>query len=500
MDDFNGRIRDLTNQIERLERENRKALRNYQRNLERELALLQNRTQKENQSQLRALEKEYRKKFHEYERFMRGEITSLEKEVQNEIRKKNIAINNLKKEMREIEKQLKSQIEHLKKEMQDDQERKREIAEQYVQVFKNLLDEFDELPHRIFIPGKVDNIANVQDELNRLEKLKMYEAESATAISQTSALHRLQIELNEQKENWEREYQIYKQNVSHLCSSLSEHLSHWNGDYVQSIQPFYDEPSYQISFSQSVDECVTEVDFWSFGEYRLYFERLKEEMNLISIIEEQGIDCYLLQQEAMPTSSLIIKNTEIHQLNDQIYDVYDKAKDNQVKYLLRKDMMKKILQGFEVTRHMKIVGIKIGAVQDEDDCYKKYKALSNNTLVGDTRQILHGILLTQAKTYIHIFIRPEDLETSYRNVIILYDDFGKHQRYLATIERDDYMMLVRILNRNGLEIGQNGFEKNNNWYVPFLNRDTISFLQKSTDKNIQKFAGRLNHIVTSRGG
>ena len=26
MDDFNGRIRDLTNQIERLERENRKAL------------------------------------------------------------------------------------------------------------------------------------------------------------------------------------------------------------------------------------------------------------------------------------------------------------------------------------------------------------------------------------------------------------------------------------------------------------------------------------------
>ena len=163
-------------------------------------------------------------------------------------------------------------------------------------------------------------------------------------------------------------------------------------------------------------------------------------------------------------------------------------------------MMKKILQDFEVTRHMKIVGIKIGAVQDEDDCYKKYKALSNNTLVGDTRQILHGILLTQAKTYIHIFIRPEDLETSYRNVIILYDDFGKHQRYLATIERDDYMMLVRILNRNGLEIGQNGFEKNNNWYVPFLNRDTISFLQKSSDKNIQEFARRLNHIVTSRGG
>ena len=118
-------------------------------------------------------------------------------------------------------------------------------------------------------------------------------------------------------------------------------------------------------------------------------------------------------------------------------------------------------------------------------------------LIGDPRRSLHGILISTGDLEIHIYIRPEDLGDRYRNIILLYDDFGD-QGYLSSAEFDDYQMLLRILRQLDLKIDDRGYEENDIWYIPFVDLQAVSNLQASKDINIQKFAGKLNRAIRRR--
>ena len=69
---------------------------------------------------------------------------------------------------------------------------------------------------------------------------------------------------------------------------------------------------------------------------------------------------------------------------------------------------------------------------------------------------------------------------------------------MASIECDDYQLLKRIMQMTGLLIDNQGYERNGEWYVPYINQEAISLMQNSRDQEIVKFAGKLNHMLKNR--
>ncbi|MCD7809594.1 MAG: hypothetical protein LUH02_09640 [Erysipelotrichaceae bacterium] len=500
MDNYEAQIANLNRQIQKLKRENQAALSKQQRQYEASLRQIEEKMRRINENDRRKLENEYNKKLREYERFMRGELTSLDKEMQKEIRQNNREIQTLNKKIKDIEKQLKTEVKQLKTNLQQDLKRKKEIAKQYIQEFKEVLSGFDQLPHLKFTPKELEAIENEQKEFKVLEEGQMYEAQSAVAISLTSSLHRLEIKVDDYTNEWIKEYNVYKQYSEHLFHTIRHQMSIWQVDFAKSVKDKEVKDFYQWDFEEEKD-VIKEIDYWAFGEYRCIVECLEENMEIIDGIETQGIHDYLLDRESLATSELVEKTNELQQRLNDIYSIYDKAVDNQDKYKERRQMMKLLLEEFEIRRGVTSDDIRIEKAKDDSTRdYVDYKVLAKN-LRGDLRRGMHGILWCDGDVSIHIYIRPENLGDHYRNIVILYDDFGEHSGYIRSMEYDDYKMMIRILREQGLNIADNGYESEDNWYIPFINDEhfsTISMLNESNDNNIKIFANQLKHFINSR--
>lgn len=499
MDQYNRTLQDLLKRIEQLRRENRRELDKQQRIYETNLKRLEKKMLLKSQKEREEIEKEYKRQMHEYERFIRGEIKNLDRQLQNEIRKKNKEIQTLKNRMKAIEKALQDDIQDLKKNLQDDLDRKKKIARNYEVEFKQVLKGFDILPHLKFTPQKLDTISSIQNNMDTLDASEMYEAKAAIAISGTSSLHRLEIEVEECAGIWKREYALYKQYVSYLYCTIQHHLALWQADFSKKYEEKgVNDDFYQDVFDDNQWNLIKEIDYWAFGKYRCHFEKLKEEMELIQEIESVSIDKYLLDETSIALNTVSQKNDDLHDILEKLSAIFNKAMDNQQKYKERQKMMKNILDEFEIRRHVQKVGISLERPRDDSSQeYVDYKILAKN-LKGDLRRSMHGILHCQSDVYIHIYIKVEDLKDRYRNVMILYDDFGENQGYLASMEQDDYRMLIGILNDYDLQIDSHGYEQNDNWYVPFVNLENISQMQSSDDLEIVKFAGKLNVLIKAR--
>ncbi|WP_346698317.1 hypothetical protein [Thomasclavelia spiroformis] len=498
MNGYQGQLALLKQRINQLDEDYRAKLAKEKRKFEQELKRLEQRMIRQNETERKKLEQEYRRKIKEYQRFIRGEITSLDKELQEEIRQKNREISSLKRQMKEIENNLKKNIEGLKQNIKEDLKRKREIAGRYVNEFRNVVAAFTKIPHQKFTPDKLDTIKEVEKEFNILDDGEMYEAKTAVAISSTSALHRLEIEVAELSDQWVSEYQLYKQYTSHLFYSIYNHMVRWEVDYAKKINEIdVTDTFYLNDFDENKINIIKEIDFWSFGKYLEYFNQLEQELELIKEIEHRGIDDYLLDEESIAITTLIEKSRNLNESLNQLFEVYTKAQDNQEKYHLRKEIMNDIIKQFEIKRNVQKSQIKVEkAIDDSALEYVNYKMLAKK-LIGDPRRSLHGILISTGDLEIHIYIRPEDLGDRYRNIILLYDDFGD-QGYLSSAEFDDYQMLLRILRQLDLKIDDRGYEENDIWYIPFVDLQAVSNLQASKDINIQKFAGKLNRAIRRR--
>ena len=498
MNDQFTTIQNLQQTIVNLKRELAGIYAQKEREMKAELSRLERKMHIKNQQDLRELENKYRDKMKEYERLMRGETAIFDQRLQEEIRTKNQEIQNLKNQMQTIEQQLNNQVKDLKLHLHEDSERKKKIAREYEQEFKEVLNGFDDLPHIKFTPKKLDTIAAMQEDMNTLEKGKMYEAKAAVAISGTSSLHRLEIEVKEFVSKWKSEYLIYKQYVSHLYHTILNHMEMYSPDYATKEENIErNELFYQDDFDNNKQNLVKEIDYWAFGKYRCCFERFIEEMKCIQDIEKMGVDNYLLKDDSLSLAELNEKAHTVYEVLNQINLIDSKAMDNQQKSKDRVSMMRDVLHAFEIRRDANIV--LIANERPHDDASKEYvdyKILAKE-LQGDTRKSIHGVLEVEDGVYIHIYIRPEDLGAKYRNVIILYDDFIDHG-YLTTMEQDDYKMLIGILNDLSLQIDQYGNEKENNWFIPYINMEAITYLRQSKDSNISKFAGELHKFIKSR--
>lgn len=499
MDSYYQKIEQLNRYIKQIENERDILLNKQKRYFEAKIKKLESQMSRENEKQRRQLEAEYLKKLREYKSFIHGEYNQLEQQFQDEIKNKDRQICQLKNEIRDIEKVVQKEVRNLKVRIQMDIKKKKEMAIQYVLQFQKVLKNFHVIPHQKFAPKKLDNLQSLQREMDALETGEMYEAESAVAISGISSLHRLEIEVNEQVKSWMREYDLYKQYTQLFYTVITHHLAIFQPDLTSCVkEDEINETFYKNLLSSHQKDIVTEIDYWAEGKYRQYIDELVENMELIKTIEAQGVNEYLLRDESVALSLLVQKNQTMDFMIQGIDDVYFKANDHQRKYHMRKDMMKHLMKHFEIERNAFQEGIRLLKPQDESSLdYVMYKTLDGH-LQGDLRRAMHGLLRCQGDIYIHIYIRPEDLGDHYRNIVILYDDFGENYGHLVSIECDDYQLLKRIMQMTGLLIDNQGYERNGEWYVPYINQEAISLMQNSRDQEIVKFAGKLNHMLKNR--
>ena len=104
---------------------------------------------------------------------------------------------------------------------------------------------------------------------------------------------------------------------------------------------------------------------------------------------------------------------------------------------------------------------------DEEFVFNVYKKTIDNAniKIGITRtpvpEILALYIQVENLSYETPYIfKVEDLKDRYRNIMILYDDFGENYGHLVSIECDDYQLLKRIMQMTGLLIDNQGYERN----------------------------------------
>jgi hypothetical protein len=226
----------------------------------------------------KAVQKEYERLLREYQKSAGKEIQEQQLKMDTEYQKLLASMRQKEQEWSEKSRQLEKLISQLKETAKDNDQKKAIEANSYMADTAVVYKEIEKKPHEKFFPKRLQNFYNTIQEARTLHKSGLYEAATAISVSTRSGLNRLGYEVDEQYEEWKRQYYIFKNNVELMRLKLNNELGEW--------------------------ENFVEINFWSRGEYESQNKRIMEFERELLKAEEMGIDDYIKDETSLGTEDL----------------------------------------------------------------------------------------------------------------------------------------------------------------------------------------------------
>lgn len=224
------------------------------------------------------VQKEYERLLREYQKSADQEIQEQQLRMDTEYQKLLASMRQKEQEWNEKSRQLENLISQLKETASDNDQKKAIEANSYMADTAVVYKEIEKKPHEKFFPKRLQNFYNTIQEARTLHKSGLYEAATAISVSTRSGLNRLGYEVDEQYEEWKRQYYIFKNDVELMRFKLNNELNEWKN--------------------------FVEINFWSRGEYESQNKRITELEREISKVEEMGLDDYVKNESSLSTDDL----------------------------------------------------------------------------------------------------------------------------------------------------------------------------------------------------
>lgn len=422
-------IRRLENQIRELQRELQRQ--NYEAARMRQSLADENlRNLRAYQEQMRnnlnqhdkSVQKEYERLLREYQRSTEVQIQEQQLEMDIEYQKLVAGMKQKEQEWVEKSRQLENLIIELKKNTQEKDNASAQEANQYMTRAALTYKDIEKKPHEKFCPKRITAFYNAIREARTLFKSGLNEAAIAIAISAKSGLIRLGYEIDDEYEEWKRQYFIFKNKVGMIHLNLSDEIKSWmeisTGKKESNIT---DEKKRKLQFG---------IDFWSKGEYAMIYHRISKFGREIAKIEKNGFDQYLKEESSYSIDDLKKYINELDELNKKMEIMCQLYVSRYYSSCERADWGEKIIDYFvdEINLTWMEDETHFKAVDPDDKERRDYvEYMQSNHGAGynlvDMREWLEIVFKNSMETRIFIYIVPYEKNVSVENRMVVYVDY-----------------------------------------------------------------------------
>ena len=425
-------IRRLENQIKQLQKELEKQ--------NKEAAKMRQRLSDENLRKLKEYEREMQSSLDqhdrnvqmEYERLLNEYQTSISIEIQEQqlamdVEYQKLLATTQAKEREWIEKsqQLENLITELKKSTQEKHQISAQESDKYMMQAGMAYKEVEKKPHEKFFPKRIKAFHTAICEARTLAKSGLNEAAIAIYISTRSGLNRLGFDVDEQYDEWIRQYTIFKNKVGLLHIQTTDELAFW-------VNLSTDRNVKRDNLSEDEkNEARIQINYWSSGEYGRICKRLSEFAKEISEVEKTSPTEYLKREESYDIEVLKKAISELDEMSDKYKDLSVLYTESYNASCERADWGELIIDFFEgeinldwIEDETHFKNADIDTLGSSD--YEQYMQhmYGQEYIKVDTREWLELVFQNSQETSIYIYIVPYEKGTHVENRVVLYIDYS----------------------------------------------------------------------------
>ncbi|MDE6024277.1 MAG: hypothetical protein K2G45_02385 [Lachnospiraceae bacterium] len=452
-------IHRLENQIkqlqEELEKQNKEAAKMRQRLSDENLRRLKE-YEREMQSNLdqhdRDVQMEYERLLNEYQRSVNAEIQ--EQQLAMDVEYQKLLATTQAKEREWIEKsqQLESLITELKKSTQEKDQISAQESDKYMLEAGMAYKEVEKKPHEKFFPKRIKPFHTAICEARTLAKSGLNEAAIAIYISTRSGLNRLGFDVDEQYDEWIRQYSIFKNKVGLLHIQTTDELAFWVNMSANKTVKTDD-----LSEAEK-NEARIQINYWSTGEYGNICKRLSEFAKEISEVEKTSPTEYLKREDSYDIDVLKKSITELDEMLGKFKDLSVLYKERYNASCERADWGELIIDFFEGEINLEWLEEETHFKDAEADVlvavdYEQYMQhiYGQEYDKVDAREWLELVFQNSQETDIYIYIVPYEKGTHVENRVVLYIDYSGavNDDYSRTIYAH-IMESIRLEEDNGV--------------------------------------------------
>ena len=425
-------IRRLENQIKQLQKELEKQ--------NKEAAKMRQRLSDENLRRLKEYEREMQTSLDqhdrnvqmEYERLLNEYQTSVSIEIQEQqlamdVEYQKLLATTQAKEREWIEKsqQLENLITELKKNTQEKDQVSAQESNKYMMEAGMAYKDVEKKPHEKFFPKRIKPFHTAICEARTLAKSGLNEAAIAIYISTRSGLNRLGFDVDEQYDEWIRQYTIFKNKVGLLHMQTADELAFWVNMSSNSNKKTDDLKD------EEKEVAKLQVNYWTTGEYGNICKRLAEFAKEISEVEKTSPTEYLKKEESYDIEVIKKAISELDEMSERYKDLSILYKEKYNASCERADWGEMIIDFFEGEINLEWIEEETHFKDADSDAlvsmdYEQYMShmYGQEYEKVDTREWLELVFKNSQDTAIYIYIVPYEKGTHVENRVVLYIDYS----------------------------------------------------------------------------
>lgn len=372
----------------------------------------------------KAVQREYEKRLKEYQQSVNKEIQ--ERQLQMDVDYQKLLVSTQQKEREWIEKtqQLEQMISELKKKTQAKDSASAHEAEKYMTEADLKYKDVEKKPHEKFFPKHIKAYHDAICEARTLYESGLNEAAIATFISARSGLSRLGFDVDEQFEEWNVQYQLFKSKVVLIHMKLMDELAAWH-----SFTKGTSTETRKLSKSEK-EEAQKSINYWSKGIYGEISNRVAVFGKEIGGAEKEGIVQYLKKEQSISMEELKKNISEIDTINEELEKAVALYKERYTASCQRADWGEMIIDF--LTDEINLVWIddeshfrKVSSGVEKKIDYIQYMELQYGAEYDDvdTREWLELVFTNSMETKIFIYIVPYEKDSHVENRLVIYVDY-----------------------------------------------------------------------------
>ena len=421
--------------------------------------------------------KEYDRLLKEYQDSVNEELREQQLQMNDEYQKLLINTQVKEREWQEKTRQLQQLIDELKKSGVEKDKVSAQEARKYLEESMRAYKNVEKKPHEKFFPKRLHNYHNAIREARTMYESGLNEAAIAISISAKSGVNRLGYDVDDEFDEWKRQYFILKNKVGSIYLKLNDEIDIWG--------------KFSGSHTRKKEDKINgqkAVNFWSKGEYGNICNQIALIGKEIALAESEGVESYLKQDKSMSGDDIKKYIDKVDELEKKFNSLQILYKNQYEASCERSDWGERIIDFF--TDELNLLWIESEShfrMADENTMnsidYTGYMKtfFGDNYETVDMRQWLELVFANASDTKIFIYLIPYEKGTMVENRIVLYIDFSG-----AVNEEYSKQIYLHICESIGFE--DNGiirYASDVNDLKNNVNR-TLSDTGKSIEKKIQK--------------
>lgn len=372
----------------------------------------------------KAVQKEYERLLREYQRSINEEIQ--EQQLQMDLNYQRLLSSTQQKEKEWIEKtqQLEQLITELKKNTQYKDEVSVREAEKYMTEAALKYKDIEKKPHEKFFPKRIKTFHTAICEARTLYKSGLSEAAIAISISARSGLSRLGFDVDEQYEEWTRQYQLFKSKVGLIHMKLMDELAVWHSFTKGTLVDLK-----KLSDAER-EEAQKSINFWTGGVYGEISNKIAEFGSEIGVAEKEGMLQYLKREDSISVDELKKGISDIDDFNEILDKAMALYKERYTASCQRADWGEMIIDF--LTDEINLIWVEeeshfrnISYETKQKIDYTQYMEYQYGTGYDevDTREWLELVFVNSVETKIFIYIVPYEKNAHVENRLVVYVDY-----------------------------------------------------------------------------